>query len=386
MLIHNKKTLILLTLILFMSPSYCLADDAWVMGNGGNVIMLEGENPSVQMVREWVRMDIYPEHYKVTAQFVFHNIGNKTTLKMGFPENNSLYEKDFKKHSGFSYFKTWIDNKRAETKRVYVGGKEEEMLYKAFWVKTIRFKRGQTRIVRIEYSAQAGYAGEESTKYVGYNFTGGNWYGKLEDAYFVAVLHLPGAYNMWSWTDSLIKRGDHLSARWSNWSGDGDVYFFYEKVDDGAMLLIVDEGVDSGLPYNGFDHLQFINVQPSKNRNETGWFVVIRNNIIYCDYDVLLWILRGYKLLGSDSESGNIESCKRDLIIPAADSEKRVKYELNSSLMVLSNGAKIQMKAPPFVIGKEVVYIPLKPIADLFGFNLKVDMTMRKVFLSKSNQ
>ena len=49
------------------------ANDTAVRGIGGSITPLSGEHPSVRMVREQVRMDLYRDSYDTAVDFVFVN-------------------------------------------------------------------------------------------------------------------------------------------------------------------------------------------------------------------------------------------------------------------------------------------------------------------------
>jgi hypothetical protein len=78
------------------------ANDGAMAGISGAPHFLKGEHPSVRMVREWVWMDVYPNHYTVKATYIFHNRGKATTVQMGFPEFGYGDGTTMSKESSFS--------------------------------------------------------------------------------------------------------------------------------------------------------------------------------------------------------------------------------------------------------------------------------------------
>ena len=197
------------------------ANDGRITGVGGRWQFLKDEKTSVRMVREWIKMRVRANEYKVEATFIFHNDGQATRVEMGFPETGGgvdINEKYFKKHSGFHSFSSWVDGRRVRVKRVKVQTTSED--YTAFWKKVVDFRAGQTRCVRVEYSGEPG--GDSSGfSWVEYDFTGGNWKGKVESSE-IEVSFEDDAVGAWLIKDTtgLKQSGTRLSRRWTNWQAE----------------------------------------------------------------------------------------------------------------------------------------------------------------------
>lgn len=99
---------------------------------------------------------------------------------MGFPERGygDVNPNTYLKKSGFLSFHTWVDDK--EVIAVRKGGGLEEDGYKAFWVKSVSFTRGQAHRVRVAYRSELG---DDTTNdhLINYPFTGGNWAGQVKE-------------------------------------------------------------------------------------------------------------------------------------------------------------------------------------------------------------
>lgn len=210
--------------VCFLSVLYCSnahANDGRIVGVGGRWQFLKDEKTSVRMVREWIKMRVRADKYKVEATFIFHNDDKATRVEMGFPETGGgvdINEKYFKNHSGFNSFSSWIDGRRVHVKRVKVQTSSED--YTAFWKKSVTFGEGQTRRVLVEYSSEPG--GDSSGfSWVTYNFTGGNWKDKVESS-DITVSFEDDAVGAWviSSTTGLKQSGTRLSRRWENWQAE----------------------------------------------------------------------------------------------------------------------------------------------------------------------
>ena len=166
-------------------------------------------------------MRVRADGYKVEATFIFHNDGQATRVEMGFPETGGgadIRENYYETHSDFNSFASWIDGRRVRVKRVNVHN--DSSGYSAFWKKMVAFRAGQTLRVRVEYSSELG--GDSSGfSWVEYNFTGGNWKGKVESSE-IEVSFEDDAVGAWLIKDTtgLKQSGTRLSRRWTNWQAE----------------------------------------------------------------------------------------------------------------------------------------------------------------------
>ena len=225
-----------LLLLLLWSALACANDGAGgVAGEGGRMRLLNGEHPSVRMVKEWVRIDIYPTYYQVSVQFHFVNTGAADVVKMGFPEggggdgDGAGDFREYRRRSGYSHFSTMVDGKPVTATRTV--NVVEDNRYDALWIKTVPFARGQTRSVRVEYRASPGFnsmVGEGWRSVVGYHFTGGNWQGTVEQSDLLLVSHVPGALLLVPGIPDRMKvthlgqQGNRLAITWKDWQAEGD--------------------------------------------------------------------------------------------------------------------------------------------------------------------
>lgn len=202
------------------------ANDAAFSGWGGSMKPMKGEHPAVQMVREWVTIDLYGYQPVVDCTFIFHNHGPAATVTMGFPESGGGDGSDRGvEHTDFDSFATWVDGLPVRTVRKLTEHDDEE--YTAYFVKQVHFNAGQTRRVRVHYEGGGG-ASSSGDHNVGYDFTGGNWRGVVEESLLTLNLHGPGTY----WIDRtpdpdakrvaanepvVTRRGNSFIYRWGPW-------------------------------------------------------------------------------------------------------------------------------------------------------------------------
>ncbi|MBB6048637.1 hypothetical protein [Armatimonas rosea] len=157
------------------------ANDASISGVGGSVVALRTEHPSVQMVRETVRLDLYKGYYETTADFVFKNHGSARTVRMGFPERGEGEGKQ----GIIQNFWTSVDGKRVTAQRIRTRHSEEE--YSAYWVKSVPFGKNGERHVRVHFRTK--YGGGIGDTLAAYDFTGGNWRGKVRESVLIITPH-----------------------------------------------------------------------------------------------------------------------------------------------------------------------------------------------------
>ena len=171
-----KRIFLLLLVILCAFCCMAAGDDSAVVGVGGTVKAMKS-HPSVRMVSEEVKIRLYPERYTVNCRFVFKNEGKDTTVQMGFPEN-AWGDVRQAKRSRFEYFRTTVDG--APVKSTYQPlPPSEENEYTGWHIKTVPFKRGQTRVITVEYASPAGEISDGS-RFCSYTMhTGSSWKGKI---------------------------------------------------------------------------------------------------------------------------------------------------------------------------------------------------------------
>jgi hypothetical protein len=195
------------------------ANDSNSSGIGGTWRMLKGEHRQIQMVREHVRIG----SYKTTADFVFRNHGPATTVTMGFPETGGG---DSSPHLSFRSFASWVDGRRVKTRRKPLPHSESQ--WGALWIKRVRFGRNATRRVRVQYVSNNGGGDSSGYIWVAYQFTGGNWRGKVKESILDVELS-PGTYLFPDLhkLPLLWRRDNRFRFRWRNWQAQQDFQFTY---------------------------------------------------------------------------------------------------------------------------------------------------------------
>jgi len=229
-----------LLLVLFVWSLPISANDGAMIGIGGTMQPLRGEHKSIRMVREHVRMTLLDRYtYRVVVDFVFRNEGPRTSVVMGFPEGGDgvdVEAEEYKRKSGFDSFATWVDGRRVRALYSPSASRSSEG-YKAYWLKRVRFKRGQTRRVRVRYVTPCGWSTVGDGN-MNYNFTGGNWRGRVDESLLTATIAAPGTYSMnpevrynravgnGSMTQN--QRANRFFYRWRNWQAEANfgIHFY----------------------------------------------------------------------------------------------------------------------------------------------------------------
>ena len=161
-----------------------VANDASMVGIGGSVTPQQGKHPSVQMVYEVVNLDLYKDHYETRVTFNFKNTGDATKVVMGFPERGFGIDGGDAK-AAITNFTSTVDSIPVTTRRV-VAAKNNDA-YQAYWIKTVPFTRHQAHKVFVSF--QSPYGGGLGGRLVGYDFTGGNWHGKVHASALKITVH-----------------------------------------------------------------------------------------------------------------------------------------------------------------------------------------------------
>ena len=219
----------LLMILLLGLTALVWANDGYMGGEGGQMHRVHGKHTTVRMVREWVDMDVFNDDYHVKVQFSFQNDGPATTVVMGFPESCGDGNG---KIPAFRSFHSWVDGSKVKVIRQLVTRPRfyHEDGINAYWVKSVPFAAHQQRSVRVEYIADPGaHEGEEYPVYtfaginfennVGYDFTGGNWKGEVEESDLRVTFHLPGS-NIVDSNLPLKQRANTFFHRWTHWQAE----------------------------------------------------------------------------------------------------------------------------------------------------------------------
>lgn len=193
----KQKTILISTIFLFLLSlkSYC--NDSGIRAIGGTWVLIKGEHPTIQMERETIDMNIYPKYYDVIAVFTFKNNGDACDVYMGFPESGyGDIGGVFDTTTAFMSFSTSVDGVNVTAKREYVKGEHEYSdEYRAYWIKQVSFKTGETKKIVVKYRSPLGsgismyFQGTDN--FAQYNFSGGNWQGKVFESKMNIYFHMP---------------------------------------------------------------------------------------------------------------------------------------------------------------------------------------------------
>ena len=247
----KKCTVVLGLLVLAASAR---ANDSAIEGVGGTptvigslkkVAPMQGEHPSIRMVRETIAITVGATNYDVVANFEFHNDGAARKVLMGFPEGAGG-DTDFAplvKKSSFQKFRTSVDGKTLKARRIPVPEEGPDVgpdfEFDSYWVKSVPFARHQTRRVRVSYRAPLGDTTDSN--YLSYDFTGGNWKGRVAQSVLSVHFTSPGHYLIWPIARELKAqqwhKGDTLYFRWKNWQAENGFNLRFRSNLQGALHL-----------------------------------------------------------------------------------------------------------------------------------------------------
>jgi hypothetical protein len=209
-------------------------NDGAIAGVGGSLTLLKGEHRDIQMVREVVQMTLDAKGYQTTVDFVFKNHGTTNiNVQMGFPETGSGDVDDNPTKSAMAGYSTWVDGAKVPVKWVPVKTNDSGE-YKAHWIKTVPFKAGQTRKIRVQYRSDYGtHVGPDLNKSVAYDFTGGNWKDKVEQSELQILFKRGGSWILAGQITpsggemgavKFVQKGNLLTKVWTNWEAQADFF------------------------------------------------------------------------------------------------------------------------------------------------------------------
>ena len=227
------------------------ANDFGVSGIGGTYFPIKGEHRSIRMVQEKIRIDVYenlnapnyPDRYYDTAvDFVFKNEGDATTIEMAFPESAEGADTGYANESSFRFFRTSVNGKGVKVSRIIANRKLSSGLSsEALWVKKVSFRKGETKAVRVVYRSPWGNLAGVGY-FAAYNFTGGNWRGKVEHSQLSVYLHANEDKPQQAFFNKKQIEGKNnknsFTYNWSNWEADGSFRFWFDLEAGGVQSII----------------------------------------------------------------------------------------------------------------------------------------------------
>lgn len=178
---------IVLLFVLLQCFSLLLANDAYLQEGGGSLVLqTENEKPEIIMQKEFVKIDLYEEYYKVSVEFSFFNDGSEKVVKVGFPNwgygtSNQGIVQDFKAYT----------NGKEVAFTEYDDNFEQKISYfqiKKWFVRDVVFPSRKITNTRVEYKCIYGHSG--FYKSVEYLFgTGSTWKDTIGEQVFKIVNH-----------------------------------------------------------------------------------------------------------------------------------------------------------------------------------------------------
>jgi len=348
-----------------------LANDSEITGVGGRVTRVKGEKTSVRMVNETVRMDLYPDYYEVTADFLFKNEGKALTVTMGFPEGDSYGEEEESNQTAFLSFHTWVDGQEVKAVRQKA---TEGNRFRAFWSKSVSFAAGQQRRVRVAYRSKQGTS-VMSVRYALYDFTGGNWKGKVAESTLILTPHLPGTWVL-SYEElpdrARLKqkawKGDQLTLRWTDWQAEGAFDINYNSTFPGWVL--VEEMKD---PYDLAAERHTITQKGNTKTLDRLPPVMYRDGQDF----ISLQALEHYLVIREENKKNGRKAGMtwnpKTLEATFSWSGNTYGFKLKRTTMTVSGGATVNLPTAPFLSRNSTkgesgdVYVPLQPLIKALG-------------------
>jgi len=350
-----------------------LANDSAVTGEGGRVSRIKGEDAGVRMVKETVRVDLYPDYYDVTADFLFKNDGQAVTVTMGFPEGGAgdVDVTPYVDRTAFQNFHTWVDDQEVNATRQAT---IEEDSYQAYWVKAVSFTAGQQRRVRVAYRSKPGDS-VATKRFAVYNFTGGNWKDKVDESTLILTPHLPdtwvlGFEGMPDEDQLKFKQwnGDQLTLRWKDWQAEGNFAIYYNSTFSGWM--IVDEMIN---PFDPPIERKTI-TQPGKAKT-LDWLppAVTRDGEDFISLQALENYLTNRERDKKSDKTAAVTWSMKTLEATFRWEGKTYGFKLKRNTMTVTGQAPVTLPAAPFLSRNQTgfdsgdVYVPLQPLIKSLG-------------------
>ncbi len=167
------------TITLLTTVGMGWSDDGVVFATGGTARLMSS-HASVRMVREEVRIKLYPDRAEVDCSFVFKNEGKATTVQIGFPETlQGGTDTSAQTAPKLRNFRAYLDGQPVSYRILKASERRGEYGIAYWYVRTVHFAAGQQRTTRVTYSAELGgdSVGRRFFPYV--LRTGASWKGSI---------------------------------------------------------------------------------------------------------------------------------------------------------------------------------------------------------------
>lgn len=153
------------------------ADDGGISAVGGAVRPL-GRSVAVSMESEYVHARIRQDSASVECVFVLVNHGPATTISVGFPCASSGADAD-SSSARFDFFRSFVDGREVAVRVLPDSTHQAYGDFRTWWVKNVRFERGQRRTLCEVYSARPG-SSLPNYRWFSYTLaTGSTWRGPI---------------------------------------------------------------------------------------------------------------------------------------------------------------------------------------------------------------
>lgn len=332
-----------------------LADDS-ALGAVGGTLQPMIQHPSVRMVSEDVNIKVGPDNIKVACKFVFRNEGKAVDVKMGFPEDHGGDS------SGFRYFKARVDGKPVAVRHIK-SPREEGADSRDWWVKTVHFNAGQTRVVEDFYGGRPSGDSMGGTWLTYVLQTGRSWKGPIGRAVvrvdlsavrdYQTIIPQPSGYR---------RQGDTLVWDWKNIEPREDIGVRYRW--NYSWFVVDGEDMSEMTPYR--------RSWPDEDRSPVPRVV---NGILMVPNDVLEQVLRHTRCEPhAKIPKSMVVTCEGKSLVLTADSRKAV-----------IGGNIITLPRAPKIMGGRMA-IPLLSVGQALGFKITRDSVKGITYINSPRQ
>ncbi len=127
----------------------------------GNVRVMKEKAPNTSMLREEVRVELFPSVAVVDATFVMAHDGPDQTLEVGFPGQGVVMQERWAVHTPLHAFKAWVNDAPVaslgvETEVKFKAGPKGEQTRRETWhVFVVPLVKGKQTTLRVRYGVVA---------------------------------------------------------------------------------------------------------------------------------------------------------------------------------------------------------------------------------------
>jgi hypothetical protein len=376
--------------ILFYLLLLCNTRSASADGAGGTLYAISQPNIAWRVLNEKVDLHIYSGYYTASIKFEARLSGAAQAVTIAFPEwitDPDPQEEVTRNRSVFTNFGMWFDGKRVAARREVIRTRstEESQVQRAAWTRRVYFRDKQSHTVYVNFKAP--YVDNYVGVWAAYNFTPSSTKQGPRSRNFSATFHSPGvAYLLGADVNGTDVKLRCRGARCTIASP--------RSVPRGMFMLHFSATVPGWLDYDAETQDAVTAPGPLQPGRATDYIwlppALVRGGVTFVSLSELqerLALPSPVREKAITWDGDRYEGSLRSATFHAG--RHRLRFSLGQDKMLV-NGATYRLPGKPFLVsafhphdGPDTqFYVPLKPVLQVLGGTMNVNMSAHRFYLS----